>query len=91
MKITKAKLKEIISEELEELLVPAGTPRIASLSPRSMPAPAPVEDPPKTKEELRDRLWTMVTSYYEVSSMDPSVPQHVMHAFERLAQEIAEG
>tara|TARA_R110000824_G_scaffold203929_1_gene388647 strand:- start:1108 stop:1383 length:276 start_codon:yes stop_codon:yes gene_type:complete len=91
VKITKARLKEIISEELEELLVPPGTPRIASLSPRSMPTSAPVEDPPETKEALRDRLWNMVTSYIEVSGKDPSVPGHVLHAFNRLAQEIAKG
>ncbi len=91
MKITKARLKEIISEELEELLAPPGTPRIASLSPRSMPTSAPVEDPPETKEALRDRLMGMVMSYYKVSKTDPKVPGHVLHAFERLAQEIAKG
>ena len=97
MKITKARLKEIISEELEEMLTPPGTPRMSTLGPSGLSPGEPSPEmeteplPPADSSALRDRLWNMVTSYIEVSGKDPSVPGHVLHAFERLAQEIAKG
>ena len=96
MKITKARLKEIISEELEEMLAPPAG-RMRGLGSSGLPPGGPSPEmemeplPPADSSALRDRLWNMVTSYIEVSGKDPSVPGHVLHAFERLAQEIAKG
>ena len=101
MKITKARLKEIVKEEVIEALRPridigsSGLqPRVGkySRSPEVTPAPPPSEKPPIADESaLRDKLMSMVMSYYKVSQADNSVPEHVLRAFERLAQEIAKG
>ena len=94
MKITKARLKEIIEEELGEVIRPRMNVGSSGLRPPGVPAAPPprTEDPPVADASaLRDRLMGMVMSYYKVSKTDPKVPGHVLHAFERLAQEIAKG
>ena len=48
MKITKARLKEIISEELEEMLTPPGTPRMSTLGPSGL---SPGEPSPEMETE----------------------------------------
>ena len=95
MKITKARLKEIIEEELEEVIRPRMNVGSSGLRPPGVPAapppPLPEKPPMADESDLRDKLMGMVMSYYKVSQTDPSVPRHVLHAFERLAQEIAKG
>ena len=48
MKLTKSKLKEIISEELEEMLTPPGTPRMSTLGPSGL---SPGEPSPEMETE----------------------------------------
>ena len=93
-----SRLRKIIQEELQKetqnpLDFSAG--RDPSF-PRAMPPePAPPTEEPAMEEpssgDLQSRLATMIESYISVSSADPRVPQHVIYAFNRLAEEVAKG
>ena len=101
MKITKGRLKEIIKEELTNEasgripMATSGGPGYRAPGIPAAPAPEMPTDTPEPEladeSELRDRLMGMVMSYYRVSKADSNVPNHVLRAFERLAQEIAKG
>ena len=97
MKININRLREIIGEELQKetqgpLDFSAGRDPAVSRTPDVMtdlPPPRAMEEP--TSGDLQARLATMIESYISVSSADPRVPQHVIYAFNRLAEEVAKG
>ena len=97
MKLTKARLKEIIEEELGEVIHPriSVTPGIPPVRPgglRPPDAPPPTEEPVgPAADESRDRLWSMVNAYIKFAKKDPNVPDHIHYALNRIAQEIAKG
>ena len=97
MKLTKARLKEIIEEELGEVIRPrmAITPGIPPVRPgelRPPVAPAAPEEPAEAaSDESRDRLWSMVNTYIKFAKKDPNVPDHIHYALNKIAQEIAKG
>ena len=107
MEMKLKRLREIIQEELQKetqspLDFSAGRdpsfPRAMPPEPASRPMPpepaAPTEEPAMEEPpsgDLQTRLATMIESYISVSSADPRVPQHVIYAFNRLAEEVAKG
>jgi hypothetical protein len=97
VKLTKARLKEIIEEELGEVIRPRMdiTPGIPPVRPgelRPPVAPAAPEEPAEDPSgESRDRLWSMVNTYIKFAKADPNVPDHIHYALNKIAQEIAKG
>ena len=103
MKLTKARLKEIVEEELGEVIRPRmdithGIPPRRDIPPvrsgelRPPDAPAAPEEPVEApSDESRDRLWNMVNSYIKFAKKDPNVPDHIHYALNKIAQEIAKG
>ena len=98
MKLTKARLKEIIEEELGEVIRPRMSVGSSGLRPPGVPAAAPpepetpVEEPaPAPSDPSRDKLWSMVNAYIKFAKNDPNVPDHIHYALTKIAQEIAKG
>ncbi len=103
MKIKIDRLREIIQEELQKetqgpLDFSKGRDPAVTQTPDLAAVPAPAETPAPTSapeepasDDLRVRLSSMLESYIKVSTADPRVPQHVLYAFNRLAEEVAKG
>ena len=88
MKLTKARLKEIIEEELGEVIRPKmqitpGIPPVRSGELRSPITPAPSQG-----AELSD-LFNKVVTTHKVAKADPSVPEHVVSSLSQIAGQIA--
>lgn len=98
MKLTKARLKEIIEEELGEVIRPRMSVGSSGLRPPGVPA-APAPEPETPSEEpappatdpSRDRIWNMVNAYIKFAKKDSNVPDHIHYALNKIAQEIAKG
>ena len=91
MKLTKARLKEIIEEELGEVIRPRMSVGSSGLRPPGVPAapaPEPATSAPSQSAELSDLFKTVVTTH-KVAKADPSVPEHVVRSLNQIAGQIA--
>ena len=88
MKLTKARLKEIIEEELGEVSRPKMqiTPGIPPV--RSGELRSPITPAPSRGAELSD-LFNKVVTTHKVAKADPSVPEHVVSSLSQIAGQIA--
>ncbi len=88
MKLTKARLKEIIEEELGEVIRPKMqiTPGIPPV--RSGELRSPITPAPSRGAELSD-LFNKVVTTHKVAKADPSVPEHVVSSLSQIAGQIA--
>ena len=91
MKLTKARLKEIIEEELGEIIRPrmsVGSSGLRAPGVPAAPAPEPETPAPSQSAELGDLFKTVATTH-KVAKADPSVPEHVVHSLSQIAGQIA--
>ena len=88
MKLTKARLKEIVEEELGEVIRPKMqiTPGIPPV--RSGELRSPITPAPSRGAELSD-LFNKVVTTHKVAKADPSVPEHVVSSLSQIAGQIA--
>ena len=97
MKLTKARLKEIVEEELGEVIRPRmdithGIPPRRDIPPvrpgELRPPDAPAAPAPSRSAEL-DSLFKTVVATHKVAKADSSVPDHVVRSLSQIAGQVA--
>ena len=90
MKLTKARLKEIIEEELGEVIRPHRiTPGIPPIRPGELRPPVTPTAPTSSQGAGLDDLFQTVVATHKVAKADPSVPEHVVRSLSQIANQIA--